>query len=128
MSNNDGGPAFPSVPNDTDGMSLRDYFAGQALTPGEYALLRDAYFAEHPGTETVSLQTLRYYHAQQMLRAKGGTELADQAKLSVLITALEQIAQMYGDCAASERPQFMLGLQCASEAAKNALAAVKVVP
>lgn len=33
--NNDGGPAFPSTDAKgfvSDGMSLRDYFAGQALT------------------------------------------------------------------------------------------------
>lgn len=35
MSRNDGGPAFPSVGPDGsgyDGLSLRDWFAGQALT------------------------------------------------------------------------------------------------
>lgn len=29
--NSDGGPAFPTEPNAHRGMSLRDYFAGQAL-------------------------------------------------------------------------------------------------
>ena len=31
MSTNDGGPAFPVGYDDDGGMSLRDYFAGQAL-------------------------------------------------------------------------------------------------
>lgn len=29
---NDGGPAFPVMPYGREGMSLRDWFAGQALT------------------------------------------------------------------------------------------------
>ena len=35
--------------------------------------------------------------------------------------ALKAIEKMYGDCAASDRPRFNVGLQCASDAARNVL-------
>lgn len=31
MKENDGGPAFPCIGHDWDGMTLRDWFAGQAM-------------------------------------------------------------------------------------------------
>lgn len=86
---NDGGPAFPasvsmigdregsavmdSVNRGLGGMSLRDWFAGQALTDQQMSMLADAYCAKMGGN-TVSPQTLRYFHADAMLaaRAEGG--------------------------------------------------------
>ena len=55
---------------------LRDWFAGQALTEKEIALLIDQYMANHPKEDRVSLQTLRYFHGDQMLaaRAKGAPQ------------------------------------------------------
>ena len=35
--------------------------------------------------------------------------------------ALKVIEKMYGDCSADDQPRFKVGLQCASEAARNAL-------
>jgi hypothetical protein len=70
MSSNDGGPAFPRLiryPNshleNEDGMSLRDYFAGQALV----AIIPDAI---SPLTEEAERA---YRWADAMLKAREGT-------------------------------------------------------
>lgn len=75
----DGGPAFPSwVTEDhdggsvqmlADGMSLRDYFAGESLTEQEYGLVANAYFAA-TGRAAASPQVLRYFHADAMIAAR----------------------------------------------------------
>jgi len=79
---NDGGPAFPSLtelssqssnsPCDyraygEGGMSLRDWFSAQPLNETELQLLRTAYWAVYPEKEAVSLQALRFFHADKML-------------------------------------------------------------
>lgn len=66
----DGGPAFPSGTMIGRGMSLRDWFAGQPLTEPELTCLRQQYFHQTKGVDVVSLHTLRYFHADQMLKKR----------------------------------------------------------
>jgi len=67
---NDGGPAFPNVPSDPgytkwdEGMSLRDWFAGQALT-GLMANPKRCY-----NFDGLAQDALRF--ADAMLKARGG--------------------------------------------------------
>jgi hypothetical protein len=82
---NDGGPAFPHIlryPNDhldnvAGGLTLRDYFAGQALA-GWIANLRDA-VDEYDGEDAAFMQHQHevartcYGYAGAMLKAREGT-------------------------------------------------------
>jgi hypothetical protein len=73
---NTGGPAFPSVlythekgPNHHDeGMTLRDYFAGQALAIVYYRFLPGA----DPDPEDISMQA--YFIADAMIAARDEVE------------------------------------------------------
>jgi hypothetical protein len=75
---NDGGPAFPNVPSDPgytkwdEGMSLRDWFAGQALA----GMAASRFWAENvqanrPGCLKLVAQSA-YDMADAMLKARGG--------------------------------------------------------
>ena len=73
---NDGGPAFPVTPTDRSGqiadtfpgMTLRDYFAGQALA----GMLGNATTTEHPGYDREGLSGECYHIAAAMLAAREG--------------------------------------------------------
>jgi hypothetical protein len=60
----DGGPAFPASPMDCNGMSLRDYFAAQALT----ALLGTRPWDEQP--TALYFAEVAYDVADAMLKAR----------------------------------------------------------
>ncbi len=64
---NDGGPAFSHsrLGSDSDGMSLRDWFAGQALA----GLLSIYEFAEDVGESDIA--RMSYAQADAMLEARG---------------------------------------------------------
>ena len=78
---NDGGPAFPADRDEMKsdgtgtytasypGMFLRDYFAAMPLSEEELSVLRLMYSAVHPD-EHYSLHQLRYFRADQMLKAR----------------------------------------------------------
>ncbi len=75
---NDGGPAFPSQANNTDkfeGMSLRDWFAGQAIIGvlGAYADPNARSRAKANGEGATHMAEAAYVIADAMLaeRAKG---------------------------------------------------------
>ena len=81
MSKNDGGPAFPNRADNSiaypyyDGMTLRDYFAGQAL--GEIAREVEAWSMHQPqehqltGRDTAKVAAGRaYMYADAMLAAR----------------------------------------------------------
>ena len=67
---NDGGPAFPNVPSDPlyqswdQGMSLRDWFAGQAMT----AIIGNVYCT--PDTTFKEISGRAYAQADAMLAAR----------------------------------------------------------
>ncbi len=68
----DGGPAFPTVPvMSAHGMSLRDYFAGQALT-GAMVMQIEAAKIESPSNENIvsTLAEITYEIADAMLAAR----------------------------------------------------------
>lgn len=74
---NDGGPAFP-VPamghdEDFNGMSLRDHFAGLALSSGEASSWRDNQYQPADGLSIIE-NTARcaYQFADAMIRARNG--------------------------------------------------------
>lgn len=62
---NNGGPAFPHIPTSgsLDGMTLRDYFAGQALV-GAFSTALDH------GDSPSNVATAAYLMADAMLRAR----------------------------------------------------------
>lgn len=73
----DGGPAFPceggsnSGLHPDPGMSIRDWFSGQALTDEQMRMLEDQWrAAKQNWADPVSPQTLRYFHADAMLAAR----------------------------------------------------------
>lgn len=68
MSEKDGGPAFPIPEVHCEGMSLRDYFAGQVLAGAlaNPATMMDAENDEH----TQQLASIVYTVADAMLRAR----------------------------------------------------------
>ena len=74
---NDGGPAFPlqalASPGSeaTWGMSLRDWFAGQALMGWAAGRNRPM---EHEACEPASIARSCYAYADAMLRARGGAQ------------------------------------------------------
>lgn len=78
MENNqikDGGPAFPTpIPSMTNGMTLRDYFAGQALAGDLAAQSMDT--GEYKSGATVGQLSARaalfYRFADAMIAARGG--------------------------------------------------------
>ena len=64
MSKNDGGPAFPIVRhyNDSSGMSLRDYFAGQALAGLMANDGKERWCQQHE--EEIGLKKIAQFHAR----------------------------------------------------------------
>jgi hypothetical protein len=72
---NDGGPAFPTVARDGnwqphhDGLSLRDYFAGQAL-----AGFRPNYTTSKVVLTEISVACYAYKFADAMLAAREATK------------------------------------------------------
>ena len=79
---NDGGPAFPPThdPKTHDsGMSLRDYFAGQALANGEICtgsaseFYLQAWFGNRGGITREEITTRQAYnHSDAMIAARNG--------------------------------------------------------
>ena len=67
MNTNDGGPAFPMSEGDWSGMSLRDWFAGQALMGWAAGRNRPM---EHEACEPASVSRSCYTYADAMLRAR----------------------------------------------------------
>lgn len=76
---NDGGPAFPNVPSDPgytlwdQGMSLRDWFAGQALNGllSNLLALTDVQRNQYPNDRLEELAaTLSFEAADAMLKAR----------------------------------------------------------
>ena len=67
---NDGGPAFPTdAYRYNSGMTLRDWFAGQALA-GYFAYK----WAEHQNTATIETANYIYQMADAMIKARGQYE------------------------------------------------------
>jgi hypothetical protein len=72
---NDGGPAFPTVARDGnwqphhDGLSLRDYFAGQALA----GILLN-YTTQKFGASGFTVGTAAYQYADAILAAREGKQ------------------------------------------------------
>lgn len=69
-----GGPAFPCPATgqregDTS-LTIRDWFASQPMNEQEFSMLRDAYFSTPREADAVSVQTLRYFHADRMIAAR----------------------------------------------------------
>jgi hypothetical protein len=77
---NDGGPAFPApYNNDGVGMSLRDWFAGQALNGSLASQSKESHWAFAPveyetadDRATRGIAALCYALADAMLKARGG--------------------------------------------------------
>lgn len=73
---NNGGPAFPTEPNTQPGsyvhhgMSLRDWFAGQAL--GFVIATFDAYLPDKATPENFATESYRIADAMLAAREKGG--------------------------------------------------------
>ena len=69
MSNTDGGFAFPvPAPHVAAGMSLRDYFAAQALSGILAALLEGGVIDPHRYHERIAAEA--YQHADAMLKER----------------------------------------------------------
>lgn len=72
-----GGSAFPSGPNNAYGMTLRDYFAGQALSTymADHAYLQRLHASAHNfGLEIDDMLAINAYElADAMLRARART-------------------------------------------------------
>ena len=71
---NDGGPAFPQIDNtgqNGDGMSLRDWFAGQALQ-AIIAKMPEARFAADPASYEKAAMAAFYYADAMLAARKGG--------------------------------------------------------
>lgn len=77
----DGGPAFPKVPDDSRngsaGMSLRDWFAGQALAG---MLPQEEHGVCHYASDTAEMA---YRYADAMIEARNGTTITDEMRLAL---------------------------------------------
>lgn len=111
---NDGGPAFPHdwwnhpsgecQPEPPHyGMSLRDYFAAKALQGILARGIEIHDIDEELGKIPDLAAKMAYRFADEMLKAKGGTEFAEQAKLSVLVVACEGLLSIIHDDLTHER-------------------------
>ncbi len=72
MSTNDGGPAFPhdGQQNYTGGMTLRDYFAAQAMQPIVLAAMQVA--GPESSVDFAAISEAAYRMADAMLKAREG--------------------------------------------------------
>lgn len=103
---NDGGPAFPQIDSFTDplrrGMSLRDWFAGQALAGllaqhmprdekrGHEPVYRSAYINDDPGLgDEHNLAEDAYIIADAMLEARTGESSAEDRNVQAAIERQE---------------------------------------
>lgn len=51
-------------------VNLRDYFAAMPLGEFEIGIIRTQFEAKHAGVKTYTLQELKYFHADEMLKQR----------------------------------------------------------